>query len=364
MKKCKSKTTFLLLALYVFANFKLNAQLAIQKNYVPNGSFENYRRKSNNIKNAVPWQQIATADYYQQPLGNDTTLFKGAHSGECYAGLRFQKNYKEFLQVKLAEPLKRGVKYDFEMHVRLGFWSNAVIKSFGAHFSKSGYKSLKEVSQGSLIDSICKKGGFDNNHKWIKISGVYIADGGEKFLTIGNFSERVRKDMIRENKFKLGFKEAYYFIDDISLKKQKEEEVKTVIVESSYGNTLKDSVLEVKKDIKVGDRIALKNIHFDEGHTYITPESYTELNKLATYLLMHPSLEIRINGHSDNDGTSRKNMKISEQRARIVFEYLITKGVQNKMYFKGFGDTQPIGTNETDIGRALNRRVEFEIIKQ
>lgn len=352
-----------LLIVYVFLGELVFAQLPYQKNLIPNGSFENYRKKSSNIRNAVPWQQIATVDYYQKPLSNDSSLNKGAKSGECYAGLRFQKNYKEFLQVKLAEPLKRGVKYDFEMYIRFGFWSNATLKSFGAYISRAGFKNIKEVTETTLIDSVCKKGGFNNDH-WVKIAGVFESDGSEKYITIGNFSERVRRDMIRDNKFKIGFKEAYYFVDDISLKKQKGDEIKTVVVESSYSRILKDSVLEVKNDIHVGDKIALKNIHFEDGHTFITLESYFELNKLATYLLLNPNLQIQINGHSDNSASSKKNLKISEERAQNVFEYLINKGVQNKMTFKGYGDTQPIDSNESGDGRALNRRVEFEIIKE
>ena len=74
-------------------------------------------------------------------------------------------------------------------------------------------------------------------------------------------------------------------------------------------------------------------------------------------------MEVQINGHSDNVGSKTKILKISEQRAREVFEYLIKKGVQNKMYFKGYGSSVPIASNDNDIDRAKNRRVEFEIIK-
>ncbi len=340
-------------------------QTIYDKNLVPNGSFENFKKKSGSIKAAVPWQQIASVDYYQAPLQNDTSRFKGARTGTSYAGLRYQKKYKEFLQVKLAEPLKRGTKYEFEMYVRLGFWSNALLKSIGAHFSKTGYQGLNGLTKANVIDTVSKKGGFYNNMDWFKVSGIYIADGGEKYLTIGNFSENVRKDMVKENILRGGFKEAYYFVDDVSLKrmKPKEDEIKTVIVGSSLEEK-EDSVLEVKKDIKVGDKVVLKNINFENGHFYITPESFPELNKLVQYMLRHPGMEIQINGHSDNSGSARKNQKLSEQRARTVFEYLISKGVQNKMYFKGYGDSQPIATNDTDIGKAQNRRVEFEIIKQ
>lgn len=333
------------------------------KNLVPNGSFENFRRKSGSIRQAIPWQQIASVDFYQEPISNDTTAEKGAKEGNCYAGLRFQKRYKEFLQVKLAEPLRRGTIYEFEMYVRMAFWSNAGLKSLGVLFSKIGYKGQKDVVKTAMIDSVCKKGAFVNNYRWIKISGKYQADGGEKYLTIGNFSPVIKKDMIRLNIFKFGFKEAYYFVDDVSLVKMKEpvEKVKVEIVGSFIAE--QDSVLEVKKDIAIGEKVTLKNIFFENGKYYLLPESYSELNKLAQYLLRNPNMEVRINGHSDNIGSKNKNQKISELRAREVFEYLIKKGVQNKMYFKGFGSESPIAPNDTDINRAKNRRVEFEIIK-
>lgn len=335
----------------------------IQKNLVPNGGFENYRKKSSNIRQAIPWQQIGSVDYYQEPISNDTTRQKGARTDNCYAGLRFQKKYKEYLQVKLADALHRGTTYQFEMYIRLAFWSNVSLKSFGALFTKTGLKTQGDVVKTALIDSVSKKGSFINGYQWFKISGKYIADGGEKYVTIGCFHPQIKKDMIRMNKFKFGFKEAYYFIDDVSLIKAKEtvEKVKVEIVGSFIAD--EDSVLEVKSNIKVGEKIQLKNIFFENGHYYLLPESYSELNKLAQYLIRNPNMQVQINGHSDNSGSKAKNQRLSEQRAREVFEYLIKKGVQNKMYFKGYGSSVPIASNDDDIGKAKNRRVEFEIIK-
>ncbi|MBL7937560.1 MAG: OmpA family protein [Bacteroidia bacterium] len=360
----KLKDVYILVLLIVSSLVFSQQSAEVVKNIVPNGSFENYRKKTGSIKQAIPWQQIASVDYYQEPISNDTSSQKGARTGNCYAGLRFQKKYKEFLQVKLAEPLHRGTTYEFEMYIRLAFWSNASLKSFGALFSKIGYKSKNDVVKSALIDSVSKKGSFINGYCWFKISGKYLADGGEKYVTIGNFSPNVKKDMVRMNVFKFGFKEAYYFVDDISMVKAKEvvEKVKVEIV-GSFNVDAQDSVLEVKKDVKVGEKIALKNIFFENGRYYLLPESYSELNKLAQYLLRNPQMEVQINGHSDNVGSKNKNQKISEQRAREVFEYLIKKGVQNKMYFKGYGSLLPIASNDNDIDRAKNRRVEFEIIK-
>lgn len=342
------------------------SQQKVLKNLVPNGSFENYRKKSGDVRKAIPWRPIETIDYYQEPLRNDTTPEKGAKEGYCYTGFRFRKKYKEFLQVKLAEPLHRGTIYEFSMEIRLAFWSTATLRSFGALFTKGGYKGPVDAVKASMIDSVCQKGGLHNNYRWFTISGFYKADGGEKYLTIGNFAPIIKKDMLRIDIRKLGPKESYYFVDDVKLVKavQFEEKVAVERIGPDYLQNWQDSALAVKESIRVGEKVTLKNIFFVNGKYYLLPESYNELNKLAVYLINNPDIDIRINGHSDNSGLAYKNQKISELRAREVFEYLIKKGVQNKMYFKGFGSDQPIADNNTEEGRAKNRRVEFEIIKK
>lgn len=336
-----------------------------QKNLVPNGSFENFRRSSGNIRSAIPWTDKGSVDFYQKPLTNDTTVQKGGLSGYSYGGMRFRKHYKEFLQVKLSEPLHRGTTYELTLHLRLAFWSNAALRSFGILFSKGGYTKQSDAVKSYMIDTVLEKGGLSKGFQWFVIRGTYKAGGGEKFITIGNFTADVKKDMLRRG-FGLGPKEAYYFIDDVQLVKlrQEEEKVEVVIVGPDYRRQAEDSVLPVKKDIRVGETVALNNLFFENGHHYLLPESYVELNKLAQYLYRHPGLEIRINGYSDNSGLKFRNQKISELRAREVFEYLIKKGVQNKMYFKGYGSAHPIADNDTEAGRAKNRRVEFEIVKK
>lgn len=360
--------------LFLFISVLLtNASLAqvatsqkISKNLVPNGSFENYRKKSGDVRKAVPWRPIETIDYYQNPLSNDTTVQKGAYNGYCYTGFRFRKKYKEFLQVKLAESLHRGTIYEFSVHIRLAYWSNTTLKSFGVLFTKGGYKGQYDAVKSNMVDTVCEKGGLQKAYQWFEIKGLYKADGGEKYLTLGNFSKKVGKDMSNINVLRFGPKESYYFVDDVKLIKAKQFEEKVIVerIGPNYFETPEDSTLTVKENIKVGEKVPLNNIFFVDNKYYLLPESYSELNKLSHYLITHPELEIQINGHSDDKGFEHKSQKISELRAREVFEYLIIRGVQNKMYFKGYGSSQPIADNSTEEGRAKNRRVEFEIIKK
>lgn len=76
------------------------------------------------------------------------------------------------------------------------------------------------------------------------------------------------------------------------------------------------------------------------------------------------SMEISINGHTDNQGSDSYNQKLSEQRAKSVYEYLLKKGINNnKIKYKGYGETVPLTNNDTEENRKKNRRVEIEIIK-
>jgi len=353
---------FLVIFLILISFANIFAQTLINKNLVPNGSFENFKKKSGNIKSALPWVGTSV-DYYQKPINNDTGRCKGAHTGDSYIGLRYQKRYKEFAEVKLSETLKHGNNYQFECYIRMAFWSNAELKSFGAYFSKGGIKAVNYPEKEDILDTVAKKGVLHGGFCWFKFKGTYRASGGEKYVTLGNFAPKIITDMVKINSLKPGFKEAYYFIDDVSLKwiKPKEDEVRTVYVDSVGYE--KDSVLQVNNNVKTGEKITLK-VAFDQGKAYLLPESFSELNKLSQYLFRHPNFVIKINGHSDNSGSKNKSQKLSEQRAQAVFEYLITHGAQNKMYYQGYGSSQPIADNATEDGKAKNRRVEFEIVSQ
>ncbi len=343
------------------------ANRLLSRNLVPNGSFENYRRKSIDLRKAVPWQQIESVDFYQKALDNDTTLQKGAYMGECYVGFRFRKNYQEYIQVRLAEPLHRGTIYEFTMHLRLAFWSNASLRSFGAVFTKAGYRGQKDAIKSMMVDTMCPKDfALNNNYEWMTLHGYYKSDGGEKFITIGNFAAVVQKDMLRLRQIGLRPRESYYFVDDIELRiaPQFAERIATERIGPDYLSEWADTALTMRTDMKVGEKVSLSTISFTDDKYDLSAESSHELNKLAAWLLQNPNIEIRINGHSDNGGLEFRNQRMSELRARAVFEYLLRKGVQNKLYFKGFGSTQPIADNTNEDGRARNRRVEFEIVKK
>jgi len=120
--------------------------------------------------------------------------------------------------------------------------------------------------------------------------------------------------------------------------------------------------VELKK-VAVGSKIILKNIFFDFDKATLRPESTNELQRLTKLLNDVPTLKIEISGHTDSKGANEYNLKLSDNRAKAVVDYLIKAGISsNRLVYKGYGEEQPISTNETDEGRQLNRRTEFKIL--
>ncbi|MEM1135466.1 MAG: LamG-like jellyroll fold domain-containing protein [Bacteroidota bacterium] len=114
---------------------------------------------------------------------------------------------------------------------------------------------------------------------------------------------------------------------------------------------------------KVGETVRLNNIFFDTGKSSLRPESYRELERVIKLFSCTPKLRIEINGHTDNVGSEMSNQTLSENRAKTVRDFLISKNLSpDKVTFVGLGESLPIANNDSDDGRQLNRRVEFKIL--
>lgn len=128
------------------------------------------------------------------------------------------------------------------------------------------------------------------------------------------------------------------------------------------------SFQEIEKEvllapIKVGNKLILKNIVFEFGKTTLSKESYVELGFAIKVLKENPTMQIEVSGHTDNIGSANSNIKLSTARAKSVVEYFIEKGVNpEQLVSKGYGYSEPIASNDTEEGRAQNRRVEFKIL--
>ena len=115
-----------------------------------------------------------------------------------------------------------------------------------------------------------------------------------------------------------------------------------------------------------GDQIRLRgSVLFNLGEAVIHKQSFPLLDEMAAILKSKPDIELlEIGGHTDNRGGRPYNQDLSERRASAVVEYLVKKGVQRgRLTSRGFAFDRPIASNQDALGRAKNRRVEFQIQK-
>jgi outer membrane protein OmpA-like peptidoglycan-associated protein/tetratricopeptide (TPR) repeat protein len=131
-------------------------------------------------------------------------------------------------------------------------------------------------------------------------------------------------------------------------------------------STSTDSVFNVDiplEPIEANAKIILKNVFFDTKKTDLKPASITELDNVVRLMNENPNMKILIGGFTDNVGKPADNLKLSTGRAVAVVNYLLSKGINNnRLSFKGFGETKPIATNDTEEGRAQNRRTELSVV--
>lgn len=131
-------------------------------------------------------------------------------------------------------------------------------------------------------------------------------------------------------------------------------------------NVSSDSVYNIDiplEPIEANAKVVLKNVFFDTKKTDLKPESISELDNVVRLMNENPNMKVQINGYTDNVGTAEDNLKLSNARALSVVKYLIAKGVKKeRLSYKGFGETNPVATNDTEEGRALNRRTELRVL--
>lgn len=125
---------------------------------------------------------------------------------------------------------------------------------------------------------------------------------------------------------------------------------------------------EIHKDlylipIEIGQIVRLNNVFFDFDKWDLRPVSFVELNRVVKMLNDNPAIRIELGAHTDAKGSDEYNIKLSHNRANSVMQYILSKGISSeRVSFKGYGETVPVATNDTDEGRQLNRRVEFKIL--
>lgn len=328
----------------------ISTQLMSQ-NLIPNAGFE-YNRKCPSYKNkraslAIGWFNAtsATPDYYhacgtghyQTPNNQYKNLIP--FGGKAYIGLYFSPSNMEYIETRLKEPLKSGVEYKVNLYVIASDTFNYLTSDIGFYFSKKRLHSERKSRILNIQPQVVSaKDNILSPDKWTEVNGTFIAKGGEKFVTIGSFLKNPKKLNISGKNY--ANKAAYLFIDNVST---------AAIERATYS-------LPKKGEIKI-----LKTIYFEHDKYILNKESFQELTELTELLKDSNHVKIEILGHTDISGDEEHNITLSKQRASVVVNYLVKKGIsKDRLKSKGLGSSVPV--NLKDKKQGLNRRVEFRVI--
>lgn len=362
-----------ILQFFIFFTYSL----LFSQNLVLNPSFEecsNCERSigqfDNNVTNwSTPNQ--GTTDYFNYKSKKSYNHYNGyqkPRTGIAQAGIYVytDKNYREYIQGELKQPLEKGKKYTITFYVSLAekstkaitdldilFTEEALKKCFYANYCKKQIKPKKATDKKFNKIEINKNRYYQEKLGWAEITFTYEAQGFENYFTIGNFNSNRKTNKIKMQRAQ-EYEFSYYYIDDVSIspfekeiiqKKEKEEEK-----------------IHIEEPLKVAEVYTFKNVLFEFNKATLVATSVKELDELYAYLEKRPKLTIEIYGHTDSIGTSNRNKELSLERAKAVSDYLISKGLKSsRIKWFGFGSTKPIVPNDTKAQRKKNRRVEFRL---
>lgn len=242
--------------------------------------------------------------------------------------------YSEYLQGELTEALIAGQTYVFSIEISLAEKSGRAVSGLGVYFSPEKVEE-KNNKMLNLKPQIVFDEFIEDKENWVTVTGTFVATGGEKYFVLGAFENTFTAKSIVTPKKENDNKRAYYYVNGTSL------------IKSPLS---KDDMETLKR--------ASEMVFFNTGSAEIKKESYDELDKIATILKKHPQVRALVEGHTDNTGGDDLNMRLSKERAKAVKDYLVSKGVEeSRLKSEGYGPTRPIASNDTEAGRAKNRRV-------
>jgi len=129
------------------------------------------------------------------------------------------------------------------------------------------------------------------------------------------------------------------------------------------GTVANNGCPEVKKEVTERLAYAAKAVQFETAKAILKNESYSILDEIVVIMRDNPDYTLAISGYTDDVGSDERNLALSQDRAKACYDYLVFRGIkQDRLRHAGFGEARPIATNDTNAGRELNRRVEFELL--
>jgi len=355
--------------------------LIFAQEHVKNGSFElGINCPMRQALLPKYWVGLSSPDYYKS-CDNSATMNtqnvpynqwgnQYAKEGIAYVGIWSYKEFSgELIQTKLRYSLQKNQSYYVEFFASRADKDHTVTSSLGVYLTNNSKASKRLDAGNKFINNYSPYvSNPDSNFLsdpdiWYKISGSFVAKGGEQYLLIGNSKKQDNAIIIEpenkkhKKKKQTSAQDFYYYIDCVSLWPI-----------DSAGNKIdiqKTEQLFSLDSIKKGTSTVLDNIYFETGKAILQADSYEALDNLIGELNEMPEIKLEISGHTDNSGIENNNLELSELRAKSVVEYLTAKGISpDRLIYKGYGSLNPIASNKTEDGKKKNRRVEFMILNE
>jgi len=371
----------------------LTGGLFAQDNLVDNGSFEQSVgrvKRMGSISQCEGWASATgvKADYFlptKEPgINTPDNLygFEEPMDGDAYAGIVAfsygDKIPRSYITTRLNETLKKGKKYCAQYNVSLAEGSKYAVNQMGMLFSK---KQFESDSKANLIENPQVKSDeiYNAQFGWYSVCGVFIAEGGEKYLTLGNFnaSQDIKNEKnkpLKGSKIKAeAIVAAYYYIDDVTVYEMDEDtpcECNSNAVEEDYSTLIYQKQINIDESKSTPKQIVeAQQIFFGFGQDELTSQSKLSLDAIAKVMIANPSVRLQINGHSDvmEDEVGAEKAEYSSmdgKRVAAVIEYLNSKSVSStRLIASNQGSdieyAEIVESDDEEVKQAKNRRVEF-----
>jgi outer membrane protein OmpA-like peptidoglycan-associated protein len=372
-----------------------NQSIAQQtENLVENGSFEQTDgkvKKLGSIESALGWVS---------PTGVRADLFtpsgipeinvpinaygkEEAKEGTNYAGIYAysfgDKAPRSYIMAKLSTPLRKGLKYCVKFNVSLAEASKYASNQLGAVLSSKPVTTDSKtaiIEKASVLHSDNKV--FNAMYNWETVCAEFVSTGGEKFITIGNFSSN--EETLNEKNKKTEMKitpviAAYYYIDDVSVMLVAEDQpcdCAKAAVESEYSSMIYQKQISINDKMTPKQKVEIEQIYFAFGKYKLTPIGEEALNLIAEQLKANPDMKIEVRGNSneleDKVGAEKPlYADMSNKRINSVIKYLVSKGVaESALIAKPMGSTAPnpdaSASDDEELKLAKSRRVTFVVL--
>lgn len=371
--------------------FAVSMQQACAQNLVPNPGFEELTgvpNKLGEVQKAVHWNapNAGTPDIFHKEssrkASNDHNDFgaEEPQSGKAFAGIIIQQEnvYQEYLQTRLLETLVPFQWYCVRVSVSLADKKHVSIDRLGVHFAKKPQSQANEKALSNTTTLELANGqALNQTDGWTIICGTFQARMPYRYLILGQFKkqettfEYLKQGYATLYKYNSDKKNTYYFLDDVEVEPIDDPEIcscepkpkeELVTEEETEAEEEPEKAVLDFGEARNASTIILRQVNFDTDKSILKPSSFGELQSLVDWLKSNPNRTISVSGHTDNVGPESRNRTLALSRAEAVKEYLVREGIDHRrIRTYGYGSTQPMTGNDTQEGRAANRRVEVEV---